>query len=233
MLKKSKSENWNSKKRKFNIIVTKSSWLYKRIFYIKKFLKKYGHSVRIYVNHKKIKSSDVNLILSYYKIIPEAFLDKSKRNMVIHESDLPKGRGFAPMSWEVLKGKKFLTFSLFNIDKFNKAPDSGKIYYKEKFRLNGTELIDELRDVTLKVYKKLILKFLRSSTHYDGYIQKGNASFYRRRKLSDSEINFNKNIKNIFNLLRIVYNESYPAYFVYKKKKYFLNISKKKLKKIF
>ena len=114
-MKKFKSENWNSKKRKLNIIISKNNWLYPHSFWIKKTLRNYGHNVKIYTNHQKIRPSDINLILSYNKLIPKNFLNKSKRNMVIHESDLPKGRGFSPISWDILKGNKFLTFSLFNI----------------------------------------------------------------------------------------------------------------------
>jgi methionyl-tRNA formyltransferase len=44
------------------------------------------------------------------------------------------------------------------------------------------------------------------------------------RTSKDSKLNMNKTIKNQFNLLRIVDNERYPAYFIYNNKKYILKI---------
>ena len=47
--------------------------------------------------------------------------------------------------------------------------------------------------------------------------QKGRPSYFKKRTKKDSEININKNIKSQFNLLRIVDNDNYPAFFNLKK----------------
>ena len=56
--------------------------------------------------------------------------------------------------------------------------------------------------------------------------QKGKITNYRRRKPTDSKLNINKSLKEQFNLLRIVDNKKYPAYFEYKDQKYILKIFK-------
>ena len=58
--------------------------------------------------------------------------------------------------------------------------------------------------------------------------QKGKTSYFKKRTPKDSRLNINGSIKSQFNLLRICDNENYPAYFVFKKKKYILKIFKEK-----
>ena len=48
--------------------------------------------------------------LSYEKIVEKKVLKKFKNNLVIHASDLPKGKGWSPLSWQILKGYKNYCF---------------------------------------------------------------------------------------------------------------------------
>ena len=54
-------------------------------------------------------------------------LEKFKNNLVVHESDLPNGRGWSPMSWQVLEGHKKIPFTLIEADR---KVDCGIIYAK-------------------------------------------------------------------------------------------------------
>ena len=56
--------------------------------------------------------------------------------------------------------------------------------------------------------------------------QVGDASFYGRRSIKDSELSVNKTISEQFNLLRVVDNESYPAWFEIMGCKYRIKIDK-------
>ena len=44
-------------------------------------------------------------VIGYTKILPKEFLEGNKLVLVIHESDLPKGKGFSPVQWQILEGK--------------------------------------------------------------------------------------------------------------------------------
>ena len=57
-----------------------------------------------------------------------------------------------------------------------------------------------------------------------GESQRGEETFYKKRTPKDSELDINKTIKEQFNLLRIVDNEKYPAFFKFKNKIYTLKI---------
>ena len=52
------------------------------------------------------------------------------------------------------------------------------------------------------------------------------SSFYKKRNPNNNEIKIKKSIFAQFNLLRIVDNKSYPAFFKIYGKKYILRISK-------
>ena len=222
-----KKEKWIDKKRKINLLLSRSSWLYSYRHQLKHILRKKNNTVKIICDHKSISKADISFVLSYYKIIPTRFLIKSKMNLVIHESDLPLGRGFAPLTWQILNGRNKIIFSLLNINSSSKIPDSGNILLKSKIKLRGDELIDEIRNLTVNLYKKMINKFFGFKIDFKGKKQNGQATYFKRRRLKDSKIKVNQNIKKIFNLLRVVDNTKYPAFFSYKNNKYFLRVSKK------
>ncbi|MFC1540567.1 hypothetical protein ACFL4J_00850 [Candidatus Margulisiibacteriota bacterium] len=54
----------------------------------------------------------------------------------------------------------------------------------------------------------------------------GEESFYPKRAPKDSELSMNVPLRDLFNKLRVVDNDRYPAFFVNKGKKYLLKIHK-------
>ena len=141
---------------------------------------------------------------------------------------MPLGRGFAPVQWQILKNKNKITVCLISI---NEKIDQGDIILKSIITFRGDELSDEIRFKQATASILLIKKFLKKFPHYILTKQKGKSTFYRRRNKFDSELNLNQSIKKQFNLLRICDNENYPAYFVFKKKKYVIKIFKAKNEK--
>ena len=138
---------------------------------------------------------------------------RKNKNLIVHESNLPKGRGFSPVFWEVLNNKN--KFSICLLEASNIA-DSGKIIFKETFTVKDTDLINDIRKAQGEKTIKLCMKYLSSKKEPIGNYQTGKPTFYKRRKPSDSEIDIKKSIIDQFNLLRIVDNQKYPAFFKYK-----------------
>ena len=191
--------------------------------YTKKINKKY--SVFSTYNYKKIKDKDIVFIINYTKILPVDFLRKNLINLVIHSSDLPKDRGFAPLNYQVLRGKNTIKVCLISAEE---KVDTGAIFMKETIRLNGSELADELRSQQAVAMIRILKKFLKKYPRLKSRRQIGQATFNKRRTKLDSKININRSIKSQFNLLRISDNEKYPCYFKYKRHRYILKIYKKK-----
>ena len=188
-----------------------------------KFLNK-KYSRNFFFKISEIRNFDIVFLINYTKIVPFSFLKKNKLVLLIHGSNLPKGKGFAPIQWQILERKSEVTFSLIEA---NEKVDSGDIIIQKKIKFQGTELYDEIRDKQAKMIIEIIKIFLSSFPNFSRKKQRGDSTFYPRRTEKDSELDINKTIKENFNLLRICNNEKWPAFFIHKGNKYILKIYKK------
>ena len=178
--------------------------------------------IKIHYNFKKIKNYDYVFVLGYTKILPKSFIERNKLAMVIHESNLPEGKGFSPLQWQILQNKNIIKI---NLIKLESKVDSGDIILTDNLKLNGSELYDEIRKKQAEVTFKLIDKFLNQKISCYKK-QKGKKTFFRKRTPVDSKIDIKKSLKKNFNLLRICNNQKWPAFFYYKNQKYILKIFK-------
>jgi len=103
--------------------------------------------------------------------------------------------------------------------------DDGPIYMQQELILNGLELNNELRVKQAEIQMKMCKAFVDNYSIYnEPRRQIGNETFYSKRNASDSELDINKTIREQFNLLRIVDNEEYPAFFRIDGKKFVIKI---------
>lgn len=165
-----------------------------------------------------MEEGDVLILLSCEKKFHQ--LKKNKYNLIVHESDLPKGKGWSPLTHQILSGENKIPITLFEADD---TFDGGNVYFKDIIELNGTELIDEIRKKQADITFKLINRFL-DENNKTGKCQVGHETFYKKRTPKDSKIDVNDSIVNQFNLLRVVDNERYPAYFEHRGYKYIIKI---------
>lgn len=177
-----------------------------------------------YFSHEDVAEEiQVLLILSYHRLIQPENLKCREHNIVIHASDLPQGKGWAPLIWQVIEGKKDIVFSLFEADA---NADNGLIYLKKTLHLNGFELGDELRKLQAQMCIDMCHEFLQNYQELVAHptIQSGPDSFYPKRSAKDSQLDLNKTLGEQFNLLRTVDNEIYPAFFIKDNHKYIIKI---------
>ena len=215
---------------KIQILINKNSWAqnYKDLIRIN--LKKFTEKIVFLDNHKKLRGKyDINIIFSYFNIIEKKYLNRSKFNLIPHESDLPRGRGMSPLTWQILRGKNNITFSL--IEASNQI-DNGPIYYKKTKFIKPNLVLNEIKNIQFEINIILLKKFLnfykKRGMAPKKVIQKGKKNYFRSRTPDDSKLNINKSIKSQFNLLRLCDHKNYPAFFYLSKKKYFLKLEKKK-----
>jgi methionyl-tRNA formyltransferase len=216
---------------KINIIIdNKKSWFFEKAQRLVSKIKKHATEVNLISDTENIdKKSDVSFFLSCEKYINQKIREKSKFNIVIHASDLPKGKGMSPTTWQILEGKNEIPVTLFEV---SDGYDDGDYYLKDSFKLDGTELIHEWQEKLYICMEKMILNFLKSNKDHLSLIkQKGKETIYKRRGPEDSKLDINKSIKSQFNLLRVVDNQRYPAFFNHKGKKYIIKIYKNDNKK--
>lgn len=210
-----------------NIFTTKNSWMNPFDEKLKECLENRGHIVHCISSKTELHDADISLLLSCLEILEPEYLEKSKHNLVVHASDLPHGKGWSPATWQIIEGKNNIPLTLFEA---TQQVDSGPVYITDNIQLDGAELIDDWQKLMGNKIVDICLQFVDNYPQIisNGHKQSGNETFYPRRRPQDSELDINKTIAEQFNLLRVVDNEKYPAFFIKDGKKYIIQISKDK-----
>ena len=205
------------------ILVDNDSWI---LPYAKKLVKKIelmGFDSILLRSADDIQPSWINFMLGCTRIIDEKILMHNKHNIVVHESDLPKGRGFAPMTWQILDGADKIPICLIEA---GAEADVGDILIREEIFLNGFELCDELRKLQGEKTIGMCLSFIENYQSIIKIKQIGVPSYYARRWPIDSRLDLNKTLVDQFDLLRVSDNERYPAFFEIGTQRYIIKIYK-------
>jgi methionyl-tRNA formyltransferase len=201
-----------------------SSWILPFVQTLIQGLNERGHSVHFCQHHNDVGSGDVLFMLSCDRIVPALTLQRHAHNIVVHPSDLPQGRGFSPLTWQIIEGKNDIPMTLFEAVE---EVDAGPVYFKDILRFEGHELNDELKTRQGEKTIELALRFVDAYCHVTPLQQSGKSSWYSRRRQKDSELDVDKTLSEQFNLLRVVDNERYPAFFVRDGYTYIIKIFKK------
>lgn len=154
---------------------------------------------------------DVCLLLSCGRLLSTEQLALHRHNLVVHESALPQGQGWSPMTWQILEGASQIPITLFEA---TAALDAGPIYLQRTIPLQCTELVEEWRALQAEATIALCLEWLDRYAEVLKHArpQQGEASHYRRRP-ADSHLDPQRPLAEQFNLLRVVDNQRYPAVF--------------------
>jgi len=183
------------------------------------------HQVELFSAAKKLTSGDMLFLVSCSEFISVDVRDRFGSCLVLHASDLPKGRGWSPLVWQVLEGKNDIVVSLLEAAD---SIDTGKIWFQCVMNLEGHELADE---INIKLFE-LELRLMDYAVENNGKItpveqKKGEATYYPKRAPDDSRLEPNATIAEQFELLRICDNERYPAFFKFRGHEYEIKISKR------
>ena len=204
------------------LVGNKDSWIIPYVEDLSSNLNEMGHDCKLIFYHEEVTKGDILCLLSCEKIFKNLRLNKF--NLIVHESDLPRGRGWSPVTWQVLEGKNSITVTLFEAAD---TVDSGHIYLQDFIVLDGTELLSEIKHRQGLITKSLILDFVKSFPNVKGEPQLGTETYYARRRPKDSELDIHKSIYDQFDLLRVCDNDRYPAYFKIRNEEYILKIYKR------
>ena len=215
--------DWWSKPRNISVLVDNDSWIlpYARSFVEK--LNLQGEQAVLCRNALDITQGAVAFYFGCTRIVSSEVLSLNKRNLVVHESDLPKGRGFSPLTWQILEGINEIPICL--LEAVNEV-DAGNIIYKDKLVLDGSELLNKLRHAQGLKTIELCSRFLNEEAPISGVPQSGNSSNYSRRTPEDSKLDISKTIDEQFQLLRVVDNDKYPAFFEKDNYRYIISIKR-------
>lgn len=208
------------------VIVTDNpnSWSVSRNEQLVARLRSGGHDASLVHDVSKAPKADIAAFLNCERIIPAHERARFRTCVVVHASDLPRGRGWSPLTWSILGGASTITLTLFEAAD---EVDSGPIYLQQELRFEGHELIDELRDAVARGSEALIVEFASRWPDVPGQAQVGDPSHHARRRPADSRLDPDRSLRESFNLLRVVDNERYPAFFEHAGYIYELRITKR------
>ena len=183
------------------------------------------HNVEIVRNRDELTSGDFLFLVSCSEIINAEHRTNYRHTLLLHASDLPRGRGWSPHIWEIIQGAPKITVSLLEAED---RVDTGRIWLKEQITPNKTALWNEINHLLFKVEIKLINKAIELEDKINPQNQDTNvqATYYRKRSQADSKIDPELNISKQFDLLRMCDPNRYPAWFEFRGQKYKLVIEK-------
>jgi methionyl-tRNA formyltransferase len=204
------------------VLTSEKSWFVPYACQFVEDLRQKGYQSQLFHKHEDVgKAFEVVFMLSYFRITDVQFLKSHKHNLVVHESDLPRGKGWAPLFWQILEGKNKIPLVLFEAAA---NVDGGDIYIKDYIVLEGSELHDEIRRLQAEKTIEMCLRFLEDYQSLTPIKQSGQETYYAKRTPQDSQLDVDKSIGEQFNLLRIVNNQEFPAFFCHKNHKYIIHI---------
>ena len=170
------------------------------------------HEVRILRRKDQLKPGKILFLISCIEMIPAELRALYGHCVVLHASDLPRGRGWSPHVWAILEGATTITVSAITADD---RIDSGDIWAKKRFYVAPNELYDEINDSLFETEVTLLDQVI-------GMVENGDAphpqpdeeaTYYPRRTPWDSELNPNLSIAEQFDKIRISDPDRYPAFF--------------------
>ncbi len=188
-----------------------SSWLNDHLPQLIEALWQRGHAVRWIHHPADLTPGDVCLLLSCGRLLSAEQLALHRHNLVVHESALPHGQGWSPMTWQILQGASQIPITLFEA---TAELDSGPIYLQNTIDLQRTELGNEWRALQAEATIALCLEWQDRYAEVleQARPQLGEASHYRRRRPADSELDPQRSLAEQLNVLRVVDNQRYPAF---------------------
>lgn len=163
---------------------------------------------------------DLIVLWNYHKIVKGV---GNKKNIVIfHSTNLPDGKGWAPIFNSLLKGDKY--FYVTGILASDKV-DAGDIIVQAKFEIKANYTAKYIRMWDIEICIILAKEILKRSTSnkLSGVKQTGIGSYNSKRKPQDNELNLNASLNDQVAMLRAC-EDQFPAFFIYEGVKYIVNI---------
>lgn len=182
-----------------------------------------GHQVDWGHAPARAEPADFCFCLGLGQMVSRSVRARFRHTLVVHASNLPQGRGWSPLTWQILEGADQIPVSLLEAVA---EVDAGPIYLQEWFGLEGHELIDELRhrlgESTHGLCRRFVDEFPRPVEECRE--QTGEPSWYPRRSPADSELDPERSLCEQFELLQVADNERYPVWFRLRGRAYVLRV---------
>lgn len=181
-----------------------------------------AHDVALSDTLDDLAGGDLLFLISCSRIVTPALRARYRHSLVVHASDLPEGRGWSPLIWQILEGRHDIAVTLLEAQD---PVDSGAVWAKRWLHFEGYELCDEINAALFAAELELMDYALAHCEHIAPQAQdETRASWYRRRTPEDSRLDPQRPLAEQFDLLRVADPDRYPPFFELRGQRYEISI---------
>jgi methionyl-tRNA formyltransferase len=161
----------------------------------------------LFIEELKALNADMQIVVAF-RMLPEIVWAMPPMGTInVHASLLPQYRGAAPINWAIINGEKETGITTF---KLQQEIDTGNILMQEKISIDENETAGELHDalkllgadVLIKTIDGLINKTLNEVSQSEIRTPESEIKLAPKINTETCTIDWNKNVDNIFNLIR-------------------------------
>lgn len=171
-----------------------------------------SHDIQIFRQADDLSGGNILFLVSCTEVVDENVRNNYAHSLVLHASDLPRGRGWNPHIWELLNGAREITVTLLDADD---PVDSGAVWEKRRLTIPKHALYDEINHELFRT--ELLLMDRALELMADGSTPtpqgEGGVTYWPRRTPDDSEIDPYKSLASQFDQIRVADPQRYPASF--------------------
>ena len=183
------------------------------------------HAVEIVDSVAQAPGGDLLLLVSCSEIVTAAARSRYRKCLVLHASDLPRGRGWSPHVWTILEGGAEVVVTLLEAED---KVDTGAIWHQDVVSIPAHALWDEINHLLFEAEVRLVDFALAHFDSAEPRMQDPSVepSYHPRRRPADSRIDPAKPISEQFDLIRVCDPHRFPAHFTLRGHTYKLTLEK-------
>ena len=194
---------------------------------LRQWVRKHRDTISVEHVHSKshLTGGDFLFLLSCTEHVDVAIRSAYRHTLVMHASDLPRGRGWSPHIWALIGGATNITVSLIEAED---RIDSGRVWHQILLTVPKHMLWD---DINVLLFDAEIALLDVAIDRYHAITPKSQdpkiaPTYFRRRTSDDSEIDPFKSIAEQFDHIRVCDPRRYPAFFILHGTKYKITLEK-------
>lgn len=183
------------------------------------------HEIAVVRKKSELTGGDMLLLVSCGEIVTAKERVLYGVCLVLHASDLPRGRGWSPHIWDLAAGASHISLSL--LEAQDKV-DSGRIWKKVRIPVPPTALWDEINHLLFTAEVQLMDFALVSYGSVQSQEQRTDVepTYYRLRTPEDSRIDPYQTLADQFDLIRVCDPHRFPAFFEFRGQRFVLKLEK-------
>jgi methionyl-tRNA formyltransferase len=183
------------------------------------------HDISLARSRKDLPGGHILFLISFSEIVSAMDRAAYSASLVLHASELPRGRGWSPHIWQIIAGAEQITLSLLEAED---AVDSGRLWRQVKFTVPKDALWNEINEQLFSAEIALIDLAVREFETVIPISQDQDIepTYFPRRNPADSKIDAERSIASQFDQIRVCDPARFPAYFELYGHKYKLVLEK-------